>query len=212
MKKHSKKPIIDPATDWKQRFFRKLDVTITSDQKVLDIGCGDGGDALIFAKLGANVIGTDIKPHPNWQILKQDNLKFKTANACALPFKDGSFNIVFEKDMLHHVNDLKKALSEIWRVTKKGGQIIIVEANRYNPILYLHMTLIRGHQHFTQRYFKNLIKTCFENTEFMAIESHVYPIRNHTLMKIIHFIEAFLEKVPIISNFLSYNIAIARKK
>lgn len=214
MIKHSKKlkrPMIDPVTDWRERFFKKINIKISRGQKVLDIGCGDGGDALIFAKLGANVIGIDIKPCSNWQILKQDNLKFKTADTCTLPFKNESFNIVFEKDMLHHINNPKKALGEIWRVTKKGGQIIIIEANRYNPILYFHMTLIRGHQHLTQRYFLNLTKANFRNIKFKTIESHVYPVRHYAIVRIIHFIEDFLEKIPIISNFLSYNIVIAKK-
>lgn len=206
-----KKPTIDPVTDFRERIFRKINITISRGQKVLDIGCGDGGDALIFAKLGANIIGIDIKPHPNWQRLKQGNPKFKIADACHLPFDDDSFDLVFEKDMLHHVNNPPKALSEIWRVTKRGGQVIIIEANRYNPISYSHMVLIQGHQHLRKRRFKSLMKANFRNIKFQTIESHVYPFRHYVIVRIIHFVEDFLEKVPIISNFLSYNIAVAKK-
>lgn len=209
--KKLKKPIIDPVTDWRERIFKKINITISRGQKVLDIGCGDGGDALIFVKLGGNVMGIDIKPHPNWQTLKQDNLNFKIADACALPFEDNSFDLVFEKDMLHHVNNPQKALSEIWRVTKKKGEVIIVEGNRYNPISYSHMVLIQGHQHLRKRYFKSLMKTKFRNIKFQTIDTRVYPVRHYVIMKIIHFIEDFLEKVPIVSNFLSYNIAVAKK-
>lgn len=206
-----KKPMIDPVTDFRERIFKKANITISNGQKVLDIGCREGGDALIFARLGANVIGVDIIPNSNWQILKQDNLNFKIADACALPFEDNSFDLVFEKDMLHHVNNPQKALNEIWRVTKKGGQVIIVEANRYNPISYSHMVLIQGHQHLRKRCFKSLMKTKFRNIKFQTIDTRVYPIRHYVIMKVIHFIEDFLEKVPIVSHFLSYNIAVAKK-
>lgn len=209
--RHRQKLIIDPVTDFRERIFRKINIAISRGQKVLDIGCREGGDALIFAKSGAEVIGIDIIPHSNWQILKEDNLKFEIADACALPFADNSFDVVFEKDMLHHVNNPQKALSEIYRVTKKGGQVIIIEANRYNPISYSHMVLIQSHQHLRKKYFKYLIETNFKNVKFQTIDSRVYPIRCYFIMRIIHFIEDFLEKVPIISNFLSYNIAVAKK-
>lgn len=203
--------LIDPVTDWRMRFFKKLRIQISKGQKVLDMGCGGGGDTLIFANMGANVVGIDINSYSNSQILKKENLKFIIADGCRLPFDDNTFDLVFEKDMLHHIDNSKKALSETKRVTKKGGQVIIIEANRYNPILYLHMTLIKRHEHLTRRYFKNLMKTYFKNTQFKMIEAHVYPIKLFCIMKLIHFIEDFLEKVPMISNFLSYNIAIAKK-
>jgi len=68
---------VDPVIDWREKILRKIDVTISKGQKVLDVGCGDGGDALLFANLGADVIGIDIKPHPNWNLLEQGNLRFK---------------------------------------------------------------------------------------------------------------------------------------
>lgn len=203
--------MIDPATDFRERIFKKVNLSIRRGQKVLDIGCREGGDALIFAKSGADVIGIDIIPHPAWQTLKENKLKFEIADACALPFADNSFDIVFEKDMLHHVNNPQKAISEIYRVTRKGGKVVIIEANRYNPISYSHMVLIQGHQHLSKRCFKNLIKTYFKNIKFQTIDSRVYPIRCYFIMRIIHFIEDFLESTPIISNFLSYNIAVAKK-
>jgi ubiquinone/menaquinone biosynthesis C-methylase UbiE len=203
--------LIDPVTEQKKRFLKKLGLTNIKGQKVLDIGCGDGGDALIFANMEADVIGVDITPHPNWHQLERHNLAFKIADACNLPFSSETFDIVFEKDMLHHIKNPQKALAEIKRVTKKGGQIIIIEANRYNLILYFHMTLMKRHQHFSRSYFKNLVRDYFGNIKLMTIESHVYPVKYYGIVKVIHSIENFLEKIPMVSNFLSYNITIVEK-
>ncbi len=202
----------DPITEWRLRFFTKLEINLLNGKKLLDVGCGDGGDALILANLEADVVGIDIKPHQNWQIIEKNNLRFNVADSLNLPFQDESFDIVLEKDMIHHIKDPQRALTEIKRVTKKGGQIIIIEANRYNPILYLHMTLILKHQHFTRRCFKNLIEANFNDIKFKTIEAHVYPIRSYIIRRIFYFIEDILGKVPIISDFLSYNIAVVKNE
>ncbi len=90
-----------------------------------------------------NLIPNGLKP-------KAQKLRFSVADVCNLPFPDESFELVFEKDVLHHVEDKMKASKEIFRITKTGGHIICIEGNRYNPIFYFHMTLMKGHDHFTK--------------------------------------------------------------
>jgi len=130
---------------------------------------------------------------------------------CNLPFRDKSFDLVFEKDVLHHVKNNVKALEEILRITKTGGYIICVEANRYNPIFYVHMTLMRGHQHFSKNFFKRVMKTYSKYVYFLAVESRVYPTKNKRLLRLIHYFEDLLESMPLVRNYLCYNIAIAKK-
>lgn len=85
--------LLDPGTDWRQGIFSKIDIAVARGQKVLNIGCGDGGDALIFANLGAKGIGIDIASHKNWHKLENDNLKFEIVDSCNLPFKDKCFDL-----------------------------------------------------------------------------------------------------------------------
>ena len=194
--------------DYQKRILSKAGIKPNDQQKLLDVGCGDGSMTVNFSQNDKEVVGIDIKPYSNWQVFKTGNLHFVVADACNLPFLDSIFDIAFEKDALHHIESHKKALNEIKRVTRTGGQVIILEANRHNPVLYLHMTLMKGHQHFTKKHFENIVASTFKDATFMSAECHVYPIKS----KLIHFIEDFLGKIPLVNNYLSYNIAVMEKK
>ena len=200
--------------NYHQRLLNKACIKANNQQKVLDIGCGDGGYCDLFSEDAKSVVGIDIKPHPNWFKIEKDNVYFVLADACSLPFPDHNFDIIFEKDVLHHVTNHKRLLDEIKRVAKRNGQVIIIEANRYNPILYLHMTLMRGHQHFTKSCFRNIVASSFNDAIFMfkCTESHVYPTKNKSILKLTHFIEDLLGMISLLNNYLSYNIAVIKKK
>ncbi len=203
--------MVDPVTEWRKRMFAKIGLAARNGERVLDIGCGDGGDGELFAAGGADVTGVDIAPHPNWERLKSGRLNFRTADACALPFSNKSFDLVFEKDTLHHLERPERALAEIRRVTRKGGRIVLIEANRYNPVFYLHMTLLEGHQHITRRRFRRLVDSFFAGAAFSAIEAHVYPTGSPGMRKTAYLIESILEKTLSRTGLLSYNIAVIKK-
>jgi len=196
--------------EWHSELLKKAAVKVNWNQYLLDVGCGDGKDSELLSKNAKCVVGVDVRLNSEW--VGKDNIDFVVANVCSLPFKANSFDIVFEKDALHHVRDPQKALAEMSRVTAINGQIIVIEANRYNPFMYMHMTLLKGHQHLTRNNFKNLVKSLNSSrVTFASIESHVYPINNGITLRLLHFVEAFLEKVPLIRSFLSYNIGIVKK-
>lgn len=195
--------------DYQQRLLNKVHMKL-NNQKILDIGCGDGGYCEVFSGDAKMTVGVDVKPHPNWRMTEKDNIYFVLADACNLPFPDHAFDMVFAKDVLHHVPNHKRALDEMKRIIKVNGTAIIMEANRYNPLLYFHMTLMKDHQHFSKKYFKSLITSAFKNATFMSTESHVYPTKSKSILKLIHFIEDFLGKIPLLNNYLSYNIAVCR--
>lgn len=200
--------------NYRKKILSKISMQINNHQKILDIGCGDGGDCELLSENAKEVMGIDIELHPNWtEIQKRKcNVDFQVADACNLPFPDDVFDIVFEKDVLHHIQNHKKALKEIVRVTKTGGRVIIVEANRYNPIFYLHMTLMKGHQHFTPHYLKQLIASLYkEDATFISAESRVYPIKSRPILRLIHIVEDLLERMPLVNNYLCYNIAVVKK-
>lgn len=203
----------DNVLEYRKRILNRIfeNVTLTGREKVIDIGCGDGGDCDFFKKLAKEVVGIDIEFNSNWQKNKKGINEFMVTDACNLPFKDESFEFVFEKDVLHHIENKVKASEEILRITKTGSYIVCVEANRYNPIFYIHMTLIKGHQHFSKKFFTKLMKTYSKNVYFLTVESRVYPIKNNRLLSIIHHLEDMFETIPLIRNYLCYNIAIIKK-
>ena len=181
----------------------------------MDVGCGDATDAEIFVKeFNLDVYGIDVYKHEN--VDKLSALHFQQADIFTMPYEDNSFDYVFLHDVLHHIDEKSQSyerhiqgLREIQRITRKNGSIIIIEGNRYNPLFYPHMVKIKGHNHFKQSYFKQIINITFCGTEikFKYFECHVYPKYFLWFWKIY---ELIMEKlIPV--QFLAYNVAVIKK-
>lgn len=179
---------------------------------VLDLGCGNGEDSFEISKFAKSVIGVDVEKSIEWKKRKKKNLKFIKAPAEKLPFRANTFNGLFLKDVIHHVDDMEKSLKEIRRVTTKDALIILIEGNRYNPLFYIHMTKMRGHEHLSQARFKTLILKYFPHAKFEHFESHFIPFLSVDLMKHYKFVEKFLSQIPFLKPILSYNVAFINNK
>ncbi len=200
---------------YKKDVFRKMGITFTKGKMLLDVGCGDGLDSKIFIeKYGLKTHGIDIYKHESIEEIKK--LTFKRGSIFKIPYKNNFFDYVFLHDVLHHINEGEqsqkmhlRALDELKRICKRGGQIIILEANRYNPLFYPHMVKMRGHNHFRQDYFKKIVITKFPNTKFKYFEAHSYPPFLLYPFKIFEFI---MEKIPFFRPFIAYNLAIIKNE
>ena len=197
---------------YKKDFFTKLGIDFISGKKMLDVGCGDGIDAEIFIKLyKLKTYGIDV--YKNENIKKIKKLHFSQASIYKIPFPSQTFDYVFMHDVLHHIDEdgqretfHLKALKEIKRVVKNDGIIVIAEGNRYNPLFYPHMVKVKGHEHFRQSYFKNLIKKSYKNYELRYFEAHLYP---HSLILVFKLYEFMMEHfIP--KQLIAYNVAIIR--
>jgi ubiquinone/menaquinone biosynthesis C-methylase UbiE len=167
----------------------------------------------VIAQQAGDVIGVDIEPNRFWHELKlrSSNLQFVVADVCRLPFKDNTFNVVFAKNLLHHVAIPELALAEMKQVTRSGGMIVIVESNRYNPIKYIFGTLVAGHRHFTGKYFKQLLRQQFNEVKFISFDAHYYPVRTKLGKYLLIGLERVFERSPVLNKFLGVNVAVARK-
>lgn len=206
--------IISGYSQYKNDFFNKLAFPFVAGKKILDVGCGEATDALIFIReYRLHWFGTDVYQHPN---IKKYKLNFKLGSIYKLPYAANSFDYVFVHDVLHHIDESRQRMAkhllglvELKRVCRRSGEIIIVEGNRFNPLFYPHMVLWRGHNHFCQNYFKTIIKKAFRGNKviFKFFESHLYPIQLLSLCKIYEF---FMEKfIP--EQFRAYNAAFIRR-
>lgn len=191
---------------YRLRCLDKLGFSFRGDERVLDCGCGDGGVARLLRTRAREVVGIDVEPSESWR--DEPGLSFRVADAEQLPFDDASFEVVHSKDSLHHMSSPARALSEYRRVLRPQGAALIVEANRYNPLFYPHMTLALGHEHFTRRRFRELVTAEFPNARFGAFEAHYVPGLRRALA-VQHIVEESLERVPPFRPFLSYNFAVA---
>lgn len=178
------------------------------NKTVLDLGCGDGEDSVAISRFAKKVIGVDIEKNIAWKNNKSPNVKFIISKAEKLPFKDSQFDALFLKDVIHHVQNIEKTMSEIKRVTKPDARIVLIEGNRYNPLFFIHMTKMLGHEHLPQDTFKKLVTKYFKNSKFIHFESHFIPFVNETWFKKLITIEKFMEKLPFIKPLLSYNCAL----
>ena len=191
---------------YRERCIDKLGHRFRGDERLLDVGCGDGGVARLLRGRVREVVAVDIEPSPQWQ--DADSLRFMVADGERLPFGDAEFDLVHSKDSLHHMDHPERAVAEYRRVLKPGGGALIVESNRYNPIFFVHMTKMLGHEHFPRRRFESLVRGAFENVRFGSFEAHYVPW-GEKLLAVQHAVEELLERLPIASRLVSYNFAIA---
>lgn len=111
-----------------------LDGNTKPNRKLLDIGGGNGISALAFALKGYEV--TVVEPDPGEslgrgairKLAEEFRVKINIVDAFGedLPFETGSFDLVYARQTLHHASDLKKFLSESFRVLSPGGIILTV--------------------------------------------------------------------------------------
>jgi len=198
----------DGELRYRERCLRKLDFRFRGDERLLDAGCGDGGVSRLLRARVAEVVGVDVEPSPAWR--DEDGLRFLTASAEDLPCEGASFDVVHSKDSLHHMQDGERALAEYRRVLRPGGTALVIEGNRFNPVFYVHMTRMLGHEHFPQHRFRSLVRGVFPNARFGAFEAHYVPGADR-LLPLQQLVEEGLERLPGLGRFLSYNFAVATR-
>ncbi len=100
---------------------------------VLDIGCGRGHFGLLLKSFGKNYVGVDI-PNPV-KICVERGLEAYAVDVEKekLPFKSNSFDMVLCLEVIEHFNNTDFLLSEIRRVIKNKGFLVISTPNAYVP-------------------------------------------------------------------------------
>ncbi|MFX4272148.1 demethylmenaquinone methyltransferase [Propionibacteriaceae bacterium Y1685] len=114
------------ARAWRRDVVRAVDPQ--PGQTILDLAAGTGTSSLPFAAAGATVVPTDLslgmlavgkRRHPE--------LGFTAGDALALPFDDDTFDTTTISYGLRNVEDTAGALTELRRVTKPGGHVVVCE-------------------------------------------------------------------------------------
>lgn len=140
-------------------------------RSILEVGCGVGGFCHFLNRKFKNVVGLDIaklRIYSAHQLGKGPN--FIIADAQYLPFKSECFDMVVCAETLEHVPDHIKSLSEMIRVIRKGGYIVITVPN------YINMTLLYKPLEFILR------KT--RRVTFQPADIHLFNIYTiHRLLK-----------------------------
>jgi SAM-dependent methyltransferase len=110
-------------------FLERAGVTIHG--RILDAGCGGGGMPLSLAEEARAVIGIDPAERfgdAGVRLARERglrNLHFALADGMALPFADGTFDLVLSHAVIEHVADAPLYLREARRVIKPGGHVYL---------------------------------------------------------------------------------------
>ncbi|MBC7218481.1 MAG: class I SAM-dependent methyltransferase, partial [Candidatus Caldatribacterium sp.] len=121
---------------------QQLDVLlqkVVPGKRVLEIGCYEGGEVpRLLAHNPQSLVGIDISPRAIAKAVATfgDCVSFYVADAHQLPFPDKSFDVVYGRAILHHLN-YQQAIEEAYRILVPEGYAIFVEPLIHNPLLKL---------------------------------------------------------------------------
>ena len=194
---------------YRERVIEKVSPYFTG-KTLFDAGCGDGEDAYLMSKYFSKVTAGDIEKNPRWPEFASKKINFTVSNAEKIKFRNNSFDTVIEKDMLHHASNPVSALKEMVRVAKK--RVIVIEANRYNPLFYINLTLRGNHQHFTQKRFREIVSSAASVYEIKRFSARVCPVNIPGFVSFFENLEDAVEKFPPYAPIIEYNLAVITKK
>ena len=206
-----------------KHYFQKrnslLDDFIKPGDKVLDVGCGTGklvsnlSSKKNFFKCGCdNSLGM-LNVHR-----KSVNFKKVCCGCRQLPFYSDAFDLVISIAVTHHLTsdyEVAEAIREMIRVTKKGGKIVIWDANHLNPywlFLFKKISYDEGVES-PVKLSKVILEAKRNNISgIRVIKSGWIPdFTPEILMPFFKLAEYILEKMPVVNLFSAHNIVILNK-
>ena len=145
----------------------------------LDLGCGEGRVARDLQARGHDVVGIDAAPTLVRLALEADpGGEYRVADAAALPFEDGSFDLVIAFNSLMDIDDMPAAVREAARVLEVGGRLCACithpmrDAGRYESRAADAPLVIRGSYTDKRRFADTVSRGGYE----VAFRGWAYPL------------------------------------
>jgi len=153
------------------------------EEVILDGGCGNARDLIQLALHGCKCIGIDLSPNMIEEAKKElatrniQRVELEVGDLTNLRFCDETFDKVFASEVLEHVPDYRKAVSEMARVLKPGGTLVVTTPNRhslygFDRYIICQRILRLKHRHPSDEWktFKELA-SALENNGFEIVRS-----------------------------------------
>ena len=207
----------------------RLVVQLSKGKDVLEYGCADGGlsiAGLSLPTVAKSVVGIDIsdvtikKAEAASRKRGYTNCSFHAMDAEAMSFADGSFDVVFGRGIIHHL-DLDRCYSEVARVLRPGGHAVFYEPLGHNPVLNAYRgktpdlrtpdehPLLLPDFDLAKRYFSALDVTYFG---LATVPSAVLPKALRPLAyQVGRWADAVLLKIPGIRKYAWYSLMVLTK-
>ncbi len=164
----------------------------------LEVGIGFGDVSQRATDLGAKITGVDIGA--KFVALAKRKMKkghFLLASTEILPFKDNSFDIVVCSQVLRHVARPHEAISEMLRVVKPGGTIIITAPNKLFMPLGMLMSKIQKYKGYENWFYPAEIGRLFtKNGGKVVAQRYFHPFSDNFILKFLEGSKYFMSILP----------------
>ncbi len=140
---------------------------------VADVGCGTGNAAEVLAPYVREVVAVD-QSGPMLEAARKrladvKNVRFADGPIEALPLADASVDAAVCVLVLHHVRELADGLSELFRVIRPGGRLLVIDMFEHDRETYRH-TMGHAHLGFSAERMKGLMEAAgFRGARVTAI-------------------------------------------
>src|SRR5215471_537948 len=185
---------------------------------VLDVGCGTGQLGAAIASEGYDVFGVDLSAAMVGKARERGLSGTYAAVTTALPFADDSFDLALTVATLHHLETPERVattVSEMGRVVKRGGFVVLWDhnpSNPYWPILMKRVPQDSGDERLVPR--EELLRATRASGLYVhkVLRSGFTPdFLPARLMTPWRWVERLVEITPGLSVLAAHNIVVARK-
>ena len=160
---------------------------------VLDVGAGSGFSSAFYPP-GLRVVACD---YARGMLESNPAPGRVRASALQLPFPEASFDLVTCWELLHHLDDPRAALAEMWRVARR--RLVVFEPNRIHPghlMLALTRSEERGTLRFSPGHLRRLITSACGQLDLHERCGLLFP--NVTPLPVARLIERLPYRVPVL--------------
>jgi SAM-dependent methyltransferase len=145
----------NPSLVWREGQTRRLEMvrrwlpeprTGTDGLSALDVGCGIGMYTAALSSCCSQVVGLEVETERAAEA-REAELTVVQGMGERLPFRAGTFDLVFSHEVLEHVRNDVATAAEMVRVARPGGRVVVFCPNRWYPF-ETHGHYWRGEYHF----------------------------------------------------------------
>ncbi len=168
--------------------------------RVLEVGCGLGALAALWARAGVRVTAVDLNEVAVEQTARRLQLEglegeVLRADARRLPFEDASFSYVYSWGVLHHSPQIEASLAELMRVLRPGGGFGVMVYHRRSLLHWYATEYVEGFLHYERRFLDALgLASRYGDAAREEGNPHTWPL---TKRELVHALRPFSDDVRV---------------